>query len=156
MERPHLHGIKKPGSPEIEEATPSDVDQVYAVLCEAFKKNPDTSIPERESWGANFLRNPKSRYFVWRENGAILGFSNLIPKDENTAEINTIGVLWESRGRGLGRQLLDRALVAAFELGFKKCHLVVATANKNALGLYQRAGFEILSQQSSYRWSKEQ
>lgn len=154
MLRPKLDGLQKSVVTQIEEGTWTDVDEIYSVLCEAFRNNPDTSIPDVKTWRENFLKNPNARYLVWREKGQILGFTHLIPLREDTAEINTIGVLSECRGRGVGAKLLNQALSSAFEMGYSKCHLMVATANKKALGLYRRAGFQVQSKQSTFRWSR--
>ena len=47
-----------------------------------------------------------------------------------------------ARGRGLGRALVDFALVQARELGVGTLHLEVEVGNDTAARLYRKAGFE--------------
>ncbi|MBR1121682.1 GNAT family N-acetyltransferase [Bradyrhizobium lablabi] len=54
-----------------------------------------------------------------------------------------IALLPEFRSRRIGRQLLDRTLVAARTFGFHRIELTVRENNKNAIELYKKAGFEI-------------
>lgn len=46
------------------------------------------------------------------------------------------------RNKGLGRQLIDRALQAARERGFERIELMVRSPNEHAIRLYARVGFE--------------
>jgi ribosomal protein S18 acetylase RimI-like enzyme len=46
------------------------------------------------------------------------------------------------RGRGLGRQLIERALQAARERGFERIELMVRSPNAHAIRLYLRVGFQ--------------
>lgn len=48
----------------------------------------------------------------------------------------------KARGRGLGRELLDFALLEASRLGIGTLHLEVEAANEAATRLYRSAGFE--------------
>ncbi len=47
----------------------------------------------------------------------------------------------EWRGKGLGRMLLDRALLRARELGFSRMELETSTAMVQAIAMYHRYGF---------------
>ncbi len=46
------------------------------------------------------------------------------------------------RGRGLGRQLIERALAASRERGFERIELLVRSPNTRAIRLYAQAGFQ--------------
>ena len=54
-----------------------------------------------------------------------------------------IGLLPEFRGRGLGRQLMQRAIDAAFEFGMTRIELTVREHNANAISLYKSLGFAV-------------
>jgi ribosomal protein S18 acetylase RimI-like enzyme len=56
-----------------------------------------------------------------------------------------LGVLPEFEGRGLGRQLLQRAVDKARELRLGRITLTVDADNARAISLYARAGFSITS-----------
>ena len=55
--------------------------------------------------------------------------------------IHDMAVLEDTRGRGVGRALLDAVERAARELGCCKLTLEVNEGNRRALGLYRSAGF---------------
>lgn len=137
---------------EIVDATVSDANEVYEVLCKAFAKSPDTSIPEIAAWKAAFLKSQKSHFYLWKEANHVQGFANLIEEEAGReTEIRTLGVLPEHRGKGIGRQLLNHCLSRSLDLGFKSCQLTVAVKNKNALDLYLQAGFETREKFTCYR-----
>ena len=54
-----------------------------------------------------------------------------------------MGVCASHRGLGIGRALLAAAMAGAARAGFRRVELEVYSSNTAALGLYQRAGFQI-------------
>jgi ribosomal protein S18 acetylase RimI-like enzyme len=152
MLQSNLQSAPRSDAKEIVNATHDDVDEIYKVLCESFAKNPETSIPEIDTWKAGFLNSPKTHFFLWREASKILGFATLI-KDEvgHETEIRTMSVLAEHRGKGIGQNLLNYCLNKSLDFGFKQCHLTVAVTNKKALDLYLRAGFKMTEKFMYYR-----
>jgi len=140
-------------SSEITSATMDDCHQVYKVLCEAFAKNPDTSITDIEAWEKNFLKSPDSFFFLWKDKGDLLGFANLVVDDNKSGEVRTIGVLPQARGLGLGYKLLNHCLQKCQELDLSECHLTVAVTNHKALGIYLRSGFKAVEKFKCYRMS---
>lgn len=66
------------------------------------------------------------------------------------AEILTLAVRPEMRGRGLGRALVRAAAEAAAELGAKALFLEVAVDNEDALGLYAALGFTEAGRRKAY------
>jgi len=55
--------------------------------------------------------------------------------------IDDLYVIPEARGRGLGKKLLEFALIEAAGLGITTLHLEVGTENEHACRLYRSAGF---------------
>lgn len=74
------------------------------------------------------------------EAGAVRGYGGVRIVGED-ADIMTIGVVPESRGRGLGAEILARLLDLAAERGATACFLEVRESNGPARRLYERAGF---------------
>ncbi|TVR95418.1 MAG: GNAT family N-acetyltransferase [Rhodospirillales bacterium] len=66
------------------------------------------------------------------------------------AEVLTLGVQPSAQRRGVGRALLNRALVLAAERGAARMVLEVAADNRAALALYSAAGFTAVGQRRSY------
>ncbi|MFZ2904777.1 MAG: GNAT family N-acetyltransferase [Cyclobacteriaceae bacterium] len=88
---------------------------------------------------------PRSAYFVWEENGKILGGGGVAPLqggDADTCELKKMYFLPEGRGKGLGQSILAECLKAAKALGFTYCYLETFNTMNLAMKLYERNGFE--------------
>lgn len=72
------------------------------------------------------------------------------------AYVAKVGTLREFRGRGLAAALLRHALAAYREAGFDEASLDVDSENPTgALGIYERAGFEVESRWTNYALRRE-
>lgn len=106
------------------------------------------SLVERESfsdpWGDSLfydaVNDRNFHNFVSTEDGKVTGFiiSTWILPD---VEIQDIAVAKESRGRGIGKRLLQCLFKAAAEDGAERILLEVRKSNTPALSLYKKAGF---------------
>jgi len=89
------------------------------------------------------------RYIVVVEDGKILGYLGVMfVMDE--LHINTIGVLPDFEGRGIGTALMDDAWRDAKERGIERATLEVAVSNKRAQDLYYRYGFKPVGIRKNY------
>ena len=66
---------------------------------------------------------------------------DLLPGRAHTGLLG-MGLRAPYRGRGLGRRLLDQALLTAREKGFERIELMVRSPNERAIHLYSRIGFQ--------------
>ncbi|HEX2556358.1 MAG TPA: ribosomal protein S18-alanine N-acetyltransferase [Microvirga sp.] len=66
------------------------------------------------------------------------------------AEILTIAIAPEARGRGHGRTLLLHHLDALARAGIRLVHLEVEEGNRPAIALYRRLGFEEIGRRPGY------
>ncbi|MGV9183547.1 ribosomal protein S18-alanine N-acetyltransferase [Arcanobacterium canis] len=66
------------------------------------------------------------------------------------AEILTIAVAPQARGQGLGRQLLDNLINAAWSDGSEAIFLEVRSRGMAAQRLYERAGFTVVGRRKNY------
>jgi [ribosomal protein S18]-alanine N-acetyltransferase len=66
------------------------------------------------------------------------------------AEILTIAVRPNSRGRGFGRMLMDEALRRLHRAGASACFLEVDRGNAPALALYRSLGFAVAGERRNY------
>jgi ribosomal protein S18 acetylase RimI-like enzyme len=72
------------------------------------------------------------------------------------AYVAKVGTLREFRGRGLAAALLRHALAAYQQAGFDEASLDVDSENPTgALGIYQRAGFEVETRWTNYALRRE-
>lgn len=89
------------------------------------------------------LAAPGIAFFVMREDGAPIGMGAIKRIDARHAEIKSMHVLAELRGRGLARMLLDHLVASARAAGHTRLSLETGThpAFAAARRLYATAGF---------------
>lgn len=131
-----------PSSPDLAEAFRDALDSVarerrYLLFTEA---------PPLESVSA-FLRGLAERgesQFFAVEGGRILGWCDVIRKDRpglrHSGQLG-MAVVAGHRGRGIGRRLLEAAVLDAFSKGIERVELEVFASNEPAIRLYLRSGF---------------
>jgi ribosomal protein S18 acetylase RimI-like enzyme len=62
-------------------------------------------------------------------------------EDPGSLYVSGVAVRPEHRGRGIGRQLMERARARAESLGLSRASLICFEANQVALQLYRRLGY---------------
>lgn len=90
------------------------------------------------------LAAPGIRFFVLRDGGEPLAMGAVKRIDDTHAEIKSMHVLAEARGRGLSKAMLEHLVAAARADGFTRLSLEtgVQLTFVAARALYARAGFE--------------
>jgi putative acetyltransferase len=90
------------------------------------------------------LDTPDVAFYTLREGDLVLGMGAIKRIDGNHAEIKSMHVVAEARGRGLARVMLDHLLVQAAALGYRQLSLEtgVEPVFAPARALYVGAGFE--------------
>lgn len=89
----------------------------------------------------------RSVYFVVEENGIIIGGAGIAALenyDGNICELQKMYFLPEVRGKGLGKQMIDKCLTFAKENGYTLCYLETLPYMKAAQKLYLRSGFDYI------------
>ena len=66
------------------------------------------------------------------------------------ADVMTMGVLPDFRGRGLGRVLMGALIDVARRWGSERVFLEVRESNAAAISLYENAGFEVVGRTKGY------
>jgi putative acetyltransferase len=93
-------------------------------------------------------RQPRAAYFVAIEAGSIAGgggISALSSFDGSTCELQRMYLRPQSRGRGIGRMLVESCIGSARTLGFTRCYLETIAAMTPAISLYEASGFRRLA-----------
>ena len=124
-----------------------DIDRVVAIEEES---NP---VP----WTIKNFRDciEKGYYsLVLKENNKVIGFAILSVSTEESHLLN-IGLTSLKRGRGLGRELLEKMIMAAEVMGSKKIFLEVRISNVIAIDLYKASGFKEVGLRKKYYRLKE-
>jgi putative acetyltransferase len=90
------------------------------------------------------FENPKSKYWIAEENLKILGGCGIYPTDglpEGYAELVKLYLLKESRGKGIGKELMRLSINSAIKLGYRQLYLESLPELGNAVKMYENAGF---------------
>jgi L-amino acid N-acyltransferase YncA len=130
-------------------ASPADADAICAIhnqgiLDRVATLDVDTRTPDgiREWLAARGSRHP---VIVASIGGAVVGWASLNRFNSRLAydHVADFSVYIERdwRGKGIGRQLLDRLIELAREIGFHKMVLSALASNQAGIALYTRAGF---------------
>ncbi|MBT2485061.1 MULTISPECIES: ribosomal protein S18-alanine N-acetyltransferase [unclassified Microbacterium] len=127
-------------------ATPADLEAIMVIERRSFP----TDAWSEEAMAAE-LASPHGRYLVDEQDGAIVGYGGVRAlQGSPDADIQTIALVAEQRGRGRGRTLLRALLDAAAERGAREVFLEVRADNPTAEGLYAAEGFEEIGRRPRY------
>ncbi len=123
--------------PELRAASAADLDALHAL---------ETRLFASDAWSRSMLREELTgelrSYVVLAdpETGAVLGYAGVLTVGTE-ADIQTIAVVPELRGRGQGRRLMRQLLATAAQAGAREVFLEVRADNPVARGLYDSLGF---------------
>jgi len=91
---------------------------------------------------------PNSVYYVVESNGRIIGSAGVAPLEneaETICELQKMYFLPETRGLGIGSQMMEKCLQTARDFGFEKCYLETMPFMEAAQKLYKKVGFDYIS-----------
>ena len=77
-------------------------------------------------------------FHVWREDDEVLGCAALHLTWEGLAEIRSVAVAQNAKGRGIGRALVESCLDEAREMGVKRTFVLTYVP-----GFFKKLGFEV-------------
>jgi putative acetyltransferase len=102
---------------------------------------------------ADALAAPGIAFFVMRDGGTAIGMGAFKRIDDRHAEIKSMHILAEHRGRGLARRMLDHLVDQAAAAGFTRLSLEtgVQPGFAAARALYEKAGFTRCGPFEGYR-----
>lgn len=87
-------------------------------------------------------------YLVLESQGKVIGGGGIKPLKDFEADVCELQKLYfspKARGKGLGRELTEKLLVKAKQMGYKTCYLESGDMLKEALHLYEKLGFQHLN-----------
>jgi ribosomal protein S18 acetylase RimI-like enzyme len=108
------------------------------------------------SWGVeyrdedllHFLLEPSAFTEVFEEDGRIVAYYSVEERNDNLF-INSIQVLKDRQGQGLGREMMRRIEARAEELQLKGIELWVQMTNRAAMEFYRHMGYQTVSRQGN-------
>lgn len=149
-----LAQVPIPSGYEIVPFSSSRDEEVRQVCNTTFAAHWGSTERSPEEWAASFTNSKRfvpETSFLALKDGAVIGFvlARHYPVVEEMTGvrelwIGDVGTLAEHRGRGVASALLSRTLAQGKAQGYHRAGLSVDTANSTrALGVYERAGFEV-------------
>lgn len=121
----------------------SDLDRVLELESELFGAGAWSAQAYREE-----LAHPGRYYVAAEHEGTLAGYAGIALGED--AEVMTVGVAAEHRGRGLGTALLVDLLNRARRARVRRVFLEVRAGNHTAQRLYERAGFRPIGTRPGY------
>ena len=131
------------GQQVLSDAGPRDAKAIAALHAAAFRRGWSDGEVEQLLFDPNVVAD---RVTIRRE---LVGFI-MTRWAADEAEILSIAVAADARGRGLGGKLLQRNLQRLVALGVRTVFLEVGADNEPALTLYDRMGFEQVGRRERY------
>jgi len=123
----------------------TDIEQLARLERELFADD----AWSQQTWWAELAGRPRRDYVAEVEGAEVLGYAGL-DHGGDVADVMTIAVAPSARGRGLGRRLLDELETRARAGRAASVMLEVRADNAAAIGLYDRAGYTVVSTRRRY------
>ena len=101
---------------------------------------------------ADFVLSGSGRLWIAEEEDRTVGSIALVDAGPGSAQLRWFLVVPEARGTGLGRRLLEEALAYARQRGLSHIYLWSFSTLRDALRLYERAGFRATETKTSFVW----
>jgi GNAT superfamily N-acetyltransferase len=138
----------------LQAATPHEWDEARRLVREyAASLNVDLSFQNFDDELQHFATEyapPGGAFILAEEAGQYLGCIGLRRLSADSGEIKRLYIVPASRGRGLGRVLVERIIAAAREIGYRSLLLDTLPFMKDAQALYLSLGFRPTS---AYRFN---
>lgn len=127
----------------ITEESPTGADLKLLFERHTADMHADTPPESIHMMDASELATPEVRFFVMRDVGMPVGMGAFKRIDDGHAEIKSMHVLSEVRGRGLSRRMLQHLLDEAKATGYRRLSLETGIQPTfiAARALYAKAGF---------------
>lgn len=128
------------------EANPFDLPVFVSLDKELFPYSPWSSAQYKEEFSS------PTRHFVVavNETQSIVGYAGVFAPGETEADILTVGVIPEHRGRGIAKALMALITDWAIAQGSIAMMLEVKTDNIEAIALYETLGYSKLNTRKDY------
>lgn len=148
--------------PQIVQATPTDVDQIYAIMSEvsAHMEHPEHYITDDRDYVARHI-SQEGFTLLWKENGKVGGFLIVhLPPDEDdhhlgldlgfspsqlleSAHMDSAAILPAFRGNGIQKKLIAAAELRLRELGYRYSLCTVHPDNLPSLRSLESLGYQV-------------
>jgi putative acetyltransferase len=97
----------------------------------------------------NYYKEKNAIGWVAEENNLILGCCGIYPTGnlpKGCIELVKFYLPKEARGKGIGKNLMDKCINSAKELGYKQLYIESIPHFSKAISIYEKQGFKLLNQ----------
>jgi putative acetyltransferase len=118
---------------------------VFAVLAEyGLRGDPAGTDADIADIEASYIVRGGCFEVVEDDAGTLAGCAGMYPSEQHSGAIELRKMYLKSatRGRGIGKQLIERALAFARQRGFRRVELETSSKLVEAIGLYKKYGFQ--------------
>lgn len=135
--------------PEIRPLTPLDDAEVAAIIRQVLDEFGATGWGTSEGDAeiddlSTYYAQPRAGYFVGELDGIVVGgggYAPLVGAAADIVEIQKMYLLPEGRGYGIGRMIMERAMLEIRSLDYRTGYLESMSTMTAAHALYESAGF---------------
>lgn len=96
----------------------------------------------------HLFKTPGSEYWVAEDEGNLWGGCGIYPTTglpKGYAELVKFYLLPSARGKGIGKELMQKTIASAKKLGYQKLYLESFAELGKAVGMYEKAGFKSIN-----------
>lgn len=103
---------------------------------------------------AEYVLDNQSRGRIWlaEKAGRLVGCSAIAERGGNAGQLRWVLVDSSSRGAGLGRRLVEKAIKYCEDRSFARVYLETTVGLPESMALYDELGFEIISEDIAEMW----
>jgi len=139
---PLIRKIKKEDNPLL-------VHIITPIVVQEYQGNPATTIvgdPTLHTMFENY-QEERAVYYVAELGGRVVGgggIRQLHGSAENICELQRMFIEKSARGKGIGRQLMQRCVADALKFKYAQMYLETLSNMHEALALYKKSGFHVI------------
>jgi ribosomal protein S18 acetylase RimI-like enzyme len=141
---------------------PGDIGRIIALHGEVYSKDCgfDTSFEVYVAQtlaeaGPTIASNQLKIWLAETPQGELLGCIAILHHHDLEAQLRWFLVHEKARGKGLGKKLLNQAIAYCTTMRFQKVFLYTTASLETASQLYQKAGFQLLEEETAVRWGQK-
>jgi putative acetyltransferase len=145
----YFYTMQKTTIRPIEQADNTTIASIIRSVLTGFKANKPGTVyydPTTDDLYSLFI-TPNAAYRVLELDGTLVGGGGIYPTEglpSGCCEIVKLYLLPEARGMGYGKLLIEACFELARSAGYSQVYLETMPELKNAVGLYERCGFDYL------------
>jgi len=137
----NIRNIKSADNPFI-----ASIVRTAMIEFDAAEKGTIFADPTLNTMFENYQMN-NAEYFVAEWNGKVVGgagIKQLDGTDESICELQRMFLKPETRGKGIGKALMEKCLAFAKAANYTACYLETLPKMNSAVGMYRKFGFHEL------------